>query len=102
MRRGSNRITTDFIKRKSFLKNEFKYIILKSVTQNKNIKPIVRSYAYMKLIFLKKKERISFQRNVCLIRGRYRSIFKTTQMGRHETVTRGFKGDIQNIKITSW
>jgi len=101
MRRGSKRVTIDLIRRKSFLKNEFKYIILKSILQNKNVKPIVRSYAYMKLIFLKKKERISFQRNLCLVRGRYRSVFKATQMGRHETVTRGFRGDIQNIKITS-
>jgi len=101
MRRGSKRVTIDLIRRKSFLKNEFKYIILKSILQNKNVKPIVRSYAYMKLIFLKKKERISFERNLCLVRGRYRSVFKATQMGRHETVTRGFRGDIQNIKITS-
>ena len=41
------------IKIKKLLKNEFKKLILKSLIQNKNVKPIIRSNAFYKMSRLK-------------------------------------------------
>jgi len=102
MKRGKKNISKDFINRKYFIKNELKKIILKSILQNKNAKPITRSYAYFKLIHFSKKSSISNQINVCLLRGRTKGVWKFAQLCRHVINKLAITGSLQNIKIKSW
>jgi ribosomal protein S14 len=102
MKRGKKNISKDLISRKYYIKNEFKKIILKSIIQNKNTKPIVRSYAYFKLIHFATKSSISKQLNVCLLRGRTKGVWKFAQLCRHAINKLAVSGSLQNIKIKSW
>jgi hypothetical protein len=55
MKRNVKNISKDLINRQYYIKNELKKIILKSIFQNKNAKPILRAYALYKLTNFKKK-----------------------------------------------
>jgi len=102
MKRGKKNITKDLLGRKFYIKNEFKKIILKSIIQNKNTKPIVRSHAYFKLSHFDKKSSISNQINVCLLRGRTKGVWKFAQLCRHAINKLAVTGVLHNIKIKSW
>lgn len=102
MKRNRKNVTKDLINRKHYIKNEFKKLILKSVMQNKNAKPIVRAHAYFKMIHFPKKSSISNQINVCLLRGRTKGVWKFAQMCRHVIVKLAVTGNLQNMKIKSW
>ncbi len=75
-------IIKDWIKRKSFLKTEFKKIIYRSILQNINFNKLVRIEMMKKLIFLKKKNSICRQNNVCLLTGRIGGVFKKYNLSR--------------------
>lgn len=92
----------DLIKRKFFLKNELKYIILKSIISNKNVKPIVRGFCVFKLNSFKKISRISNQNNPCLLTGRIGGVYKLTQISRHSMVKFSTHGLMTNLRISSW
>jgi hypothetical protein len=76
MRTNKLNVLKDKVKRKSFLKNELKKIILKSIFQNFKLKELDRLNAFKKLTFFKKKSSISRQNNVCLLSGRIGGVFK--------------------------
>lgn len=92
-------IQRDLIKRKHFLKNELKLIILTSIIRNQNVQPIIRAYIWFKLIHdLKIKSRVSRQHNVCLITGKQKTTFSVTNLSRQITkklielgLAKGFK-----------
>jgi len=69
-------ISKDKVKRKLFLKNELKKLILKSIFKNQQTKEINRLDALKHLTFFKKKTSISQQNNMCLISGRNGGVFK--------------------------
>jgi hypothetical protein len=69
-------ITKDVIKRKNFLKKEFKKIILKSIIQNLRGGSLSRVAAIKQMNFFKKKCSISRQNNVCLLTSRTGGVFK--------------------------
>jgi len=96
------KIYRDKIKRKSFLKNEFKKIILQSVLQNFNSNNLSRISAMKKLIFLKKKSQISRQNNMCLVTARFGGVFQTHDMSRHIMKKLGKFNLLHNLKIKSW
>jgi small subunit ribosomal protein S14 len=102
MKRGEKNITKDLIKRKIYIKYELKKIILKSIIQNKNTKPVIRSYAYYKTINYDRKNSISKQINVCLVRGRHKGVWKFAQLCRHAINKFATTGFLQNMKIKSW
>lgn len=72
----------DIIKRKSFLKTEFKKIIYKSILQNFSSNKLMRIEMLKKLIFFKKKNSISRQNNVCLLTGRIGGVFSYYNLSR--------------------
>ena len=85
MKNKINNINRDFLKRKNFIKLEIKSMILKSIIQNLNLKPNIRSYAYKKIIKKKLISSISRQtNNLCLKSGRFKGVLKKTQITRHE------------------
>jgi hypothetical protein len=74
MKRNKKNITKDFIGRKYYIKNELRRLILKSILQNKHAKPIVRAFAYFRVVHYPKRSSISNQINVCLLRGRTKGV----------------------------
>lgn len=103
MRKKIRNIKKDFKKRKSFLKVEIKKIVYKSIIQNLNLKPNIRSNVWRKLIKLKNNCFISTQNNnLCLNSGRFKGVLKETNLCRHEMKKLGLTGSLQNIKTKSW
>ena len=68
--------TKDVIKRRNFIKKEFKRIILKSIIQNLRGNSLSRVAAIKHINFFKKKCSISRQNNVCLLTSRIGGVFK--------------------------
>ena len=103
MKNKIKNINKDIIKRKSFLKNEIKKIILKSIIQNLNLKPFIRALALKKINQLKNNSFISKQNNnICLKTGRFKGVIRLTQISRHSMKKMGLIGSLQNIKIKAW
>lgn len=90
------------IKTKKFLKNELKKIILKSLIQNKNIKPITRANANYKLSHIKYIFSKSKQNNVCLYSGKIKSVFDKYKMSRHFIKKFYSENNLQNNKLINW
>lgn len=90
-----------FLKR-NFIKYEIKKIILKSIIQNTNIKPIYRANALYKLSKLIKFLGIAKHNNICLKSGRSKSVYKLTNFSRHYMRTLFIQNNLQNIKISKW
>lgn len=86
----------------SFLKNEYKYIMMKSLLQNKNIKPKIQCLIKNKLTLCSKKTRISFQKKVCLILGKHRSIHPKILLKRHTIKKLSATANIPNISPSKW
>jgi len=95
-------IRKDILKRKKFTKIEIKRIILKSVIQNKNVKPLIRAKAIRKncnsshLSFISKQNN-----NICLKTGRIKGVYKMFNTSRHFIKKIGMVGNLQNMKIAS-
>lgn len=96
-------INKDKIKRKEFLKNEVKRIVLKSIIQNLNVKPYKRSLALKKIAKFKNISYLSRQNNnICLKTGRNKGVLRLTNLSRHYMKQLSLFGGLQNIKIKSW
>lgn len=103
MKNKINNINKDIVKRKFYLKNEIKKIILISIIQNLNLKPNIRALALKKINKFLKISFISKQNNnICLKTGRFKGVLKLTQMSRHSIKKLGLVGSLQNIKIKAW
>jgi ribosomal protein S14 len=90
-------------KKKKFLKKELKIIILKSLIQNNNLKPITRSNAFYKLSRLKYIYSKSKQNNnICLYSGKIKSVFNKFKMSRHFIKKFCSDNSLQNNKLINW
>lgn len=96
-------IKKDVLKRRKYTKNEIKKMILKSVIQNKNVKPIIRVKALRKNVNFSYLSFISKQKNnICLKTGRIKGVYNMFNSSRHFIKKIGVLGNLQNIKISSW
>lgn len=96
-------IKKDFLKRKSYTKYEIKKLVLKSIIQSQDIKPVIRANAWCQLSKFKLKTSISKQNNnICLKTGRIKGVYKITTLSRHFMKTLAVNGSLQNIKINNW
>ena len=81
-------------------RNRLKNIILKSVFYNRNLKVLLRSYAYLLLnnnkILNKKYHKI------CKFNGFRKNVNKLFGIGRHELNRKAILGQLQNISVNSW
>ena len=103
MRQQKRSIKKDMLKRKYFTKIEIRKVLLKSIIQNKHLKPLTRSLAIYKYSRMKLVASISKQNNnICLKTGRYKGVVKLTNLSRHYVKKLGITGDLQNFKIASW
>ena len=89
-------------KKKKLLKNEIKKTILKSLIQNKNNKPIIRSTSIYKLSRLKYTYCKSKQNNICMYSGKIKSVFNYYKMSRHFIKKVCSENNLQNVKIINW
>jgi hypothetical protein len=95
-------IRKDLLKRKKFTKKEIKKIILKSIIQNKNVKPITRMKATRincnssYLSFISKQNN-----NICLKTGRIKGVYNMFNTSRHFIKKISMLGNLQNMKIAS-
>lgn len=102
MRKTKLTILKDKLKRKYFLKNEIKKIILKSILQNFQIDTIIRANAAKKFSFFKNKDILSRQNNVCLQTGRMGGVYKKYEISRHSIKQLAKSNLLQNTRIKSW
>lgn len=83
MKPGQIVVYRDMVKRKAFLKTEFKKIIFKSILQNFTSTKLMRLEVLKKLIFFKRTSSISRQTNPCLLTGRTGGVFSKYNLSRH-------------------
>lgn len=90
-------IYIDYIKRKYFLKREVKFLILKSIFQNRSSANNLRLYARLFIVNSKKRYFLSFQKKKCVFSGQSKGIFKKFEISRHVVKNFNNMGLIQNI-----
>lgn len=95
-------LVKDVIKRKNFLKKEFKKIILKSIIQNLRGNSLSRVEAIKQFNFFKKKCSISRQNNVCLLTSRTGGVFKKWNLSRHAIKNVAKLTMLHNTKASSF
>nr|APW82417.1 rps14 [Laurentiella strenua] len=92
----------DNLKRKLFLKNEIKKILLKSLIKNKKL-PL--GHRYLALWHKSKLSRYSSftqQQNRCVQTGRIWYVLRTTQYSRFFFRTESYKGHLPGFQRASW
>lgn len=94
-------LSKDLIKRKKFLKNEFKKNILKSITRNFKIKNIIRIEAMRKITYFNKSSSITRQNNICVLTGRFGGVFKKYTLCRQFIKNTAKYNMLHNSKINS-
>ncbi len=94
-------ISKDLIKRKNFLKNEIKMLILKSIFKNFQINEIIRLEVSRKISIMWKKCNITKQNNICLNTGRIGGVFKKWNSSRHFIKQMGKWNMLTNTTIKS-
>lgn len=92
----------DIFRRKLFLKNELKKIILKSLIKNKNVPLTYRYYALYNKSKLYRFSSISQQKNKCVETGRVWSTVKKTNYNRFFFRTESNVGNLPGFKRASW
>lgn len=85
-----------------YLKYEYKYQIYKSVLHNRNIKPIIYGFLKYKKTMWSFKKRISFQKKICLILSKYRSVNPKLMLKRHSIKKLNGACQITNLKMSKW
>lgn len=95
-------IEKEVLKAKFAVKSEIKKIILKSILHNQNTKPIIRAYANYKLSLILNKTPIAKQNNICLKSGRYKGVYKISNLSRHQMKKLFINNNLQNIQINNW
>ena len=96
-------IKKNIIKKKKFLKKELKIIILKSLIQNTNLKPLIRSSVQYKMSRLKYIYKKSKQNNnLCMYSGKIKSVFNQFKMSRHFIKKFCSNNALQNNKFITW
>ena len=92
----------DNFKRKIFLKNELKRLILKSIIKNENLPNTYRYFAlFNKNKLIRTSSHIQHQ-NRCVRTGRIWSISKLTQYSRFVFRTSSYNGNLPGFKRASW
>lgn len=94
--------TLDNFKRKLFLKNELKRIILISLIKNQNVPLHNRYFAFYNKSKLIRSSSLNQQKNRCVLTGRVRSVVKNTRLSRFAFRTESNNGNLPGFKRASW
>jgi ribosomal protein S14 len=88
------------IKKKKYFVNEIKYKILKSIFQNKKVKPNKRLYAFF--LILKTNNKVNKHKNICLITSKTSGLVKDFCISRNTMKQVLNFNKAQNIKVNSF
>lgn len=92
----------DNFKRKLFLKNELKRIILTSLIKNTNVPLHNRYFAFYNKSKLIRASSLNQQKNRCVTTGRIWSTVKNTRLSRFNFRTESNNGHLPGFKRASW
>jgi small subunit ribosomal protein S14 len=92
----------DIYRRKLFLKNELKKLILKSLIKNNNLPIIYRYFALYNKSKLYRFSSLTQQKNKCVETGRIWSTVKNTKYSRFFFRTESNSGNLPGFKRSSW
>lgn len=92
----------DRLKRKVFLKNEIKRVILKSIKNSKNISYSRRYQAYYQLILLPRISSKSMVVNRCVVSGRVWGVNRKTKYSRFKLRFESYNSNIPGYRKASW
>lgn len=81
-------------------KQEIKTQILKSIVQNKKIKPIYRAYAH--IILQRRKINAYKFKHICLKNNRNSSVYNNFYLSRFVLKNLALSNKLQNVKLNSW
>jgi hypothetical protein len=95
MKKKNFNLIKEKIRKKNFMINELKIIILKSILQNKKNNLKLRSLTYYLLCTLKYHAKISYQKNVCFDTGKFKSTINNFSLSKQRT-----KYYLNNLKMT--
>jgi ribosomal protein S14 len=102
MKREIKNIKIDWVKKKLFLKNEIKSIIMRSIFQNRYIPNVKRCYMKVVNARIKKKSSIAFQKKRCVVTGQSNSVYKNFEINRHVMKRFNNVGLIQGVTLKKW
>jgi len=94
--------TIDNFKRKLFLKNELKQILLLSLIKNNKLPLTYRYFAFYNKSKLIRLSSITQQKNKCAITGRVWSTVKLTKFSRFLFRTESNNGNLPGFQRASW
>lgn len=97
MIREKRKIILDKLRRKNFIKKEIKFMILKSIFQNRQIESVKRFYLRVLLCKERAKYFISKQKRKCLVTGNSKGISSKFEINRHAIKKLNNMGLIQNV-----
>lgn len=92
----------DNLKRKLFLKNELKKLILNSLIKNQNLPLHSRYFALYNKSKLMRLASLNQQKNRCVLTGRIRSVIKKTNLSRFVFRIESNNGNLPGFKRASW
>lgn len=95
-------IFLDSIKRKTFLKNQLKILILKSIKKSRTTNNIKRYYASYQLTTISGYSNSSKISNRCVVSGRVWSVSKKTDYNRFVLRSEISKSNIPGFSRASW
>lgn len=102
MSRSKQWILLDNFKRKLFIKQELKKILLKSLLKNAQLPLIYRYYAFFIKVKATRWTSISQQKNRCVKTGRSWGILKFTKYSRFVLRTETYRGNLPGFRKSSW
>lgn len=92
----------DNFKRKLFLKQQLKNILLKSFLVNKNLPLSYRYLAFFEKIKIKRWAKIIQQRNRCIVTGRVHNVLRNTKYSRFVFRSESYAGNLPGFRRASW
>lgn len=102
MLRENRKILLDKLYRKNFIKNELKFVLLKSIFQNRQVQSNLRFYAKILISNHQKRYFISKQKKKCIISGNSKGILSKFEINRHVIKKFNNMGLIQNVTTRKW
>lgn len=81
-------------------KHELKFLLLKSILQNRKIKPVYKTYA--SYLIGKNKNNFYKFKNICLKNNKYSSVSNSLYVSKYVTKQYLTFNKVQNCKINSW
>ena len=85
-----------------FIKFELLRLQYKYIYFNTRLPFFIRSDSFFKYVCMSRDSSIVKLRNICLLSGRFKSVFKVFQLSRFSIKMEQYKGNLTGLKKISW